>query len=706
MSYILPEASEKQLQIIACVERGNVVVNSVAGSGKTTTNLHIAKANVNKKILLLTYNRKLKEETREKVKLLNITNMEVHSYHSFCVLYYNKMCYRDNEIIKVNEYDTRPIRYFKYDIVILDEAQDICPLYYKLVCKIIRDMCSINNYETVEYSADELSDLLDEAMSGVINEPADLSEPVAITKYEDCPNFVIMGDEQQSIYAFNYADERFIKYAHRLFDFNHKKWDKVDLDISYRITLPMANFINYCIFGYEKIKAIKNGAPVKYMICNTFNAKTICDTVITYLNAGYSYADIFIIAPSIKSERSPVRELENMLSNRNIPVYIPASDDAKVDEDIAKGKITFSTMHQVKGLERKVVIVYGIDETYYEYFAKDLDSTKCSNTIYVSITRAMEHLIILQHCNNSPVSYLNMEALDKYCKIINIDAVKIIKNVRTKMQIISVCDLIKHLPAMVLAECIKYITVKEIIPKSEKIHIPIKVASESMQESVSEITGVAIPAFLEWKRTKKISIYNEHIWQEVMSRLSSKKQQIILRGIEINLNSFNIRQLLLLSNIWLAYSTGYISRLSQIKKYDWLEKEQLLQSTELLSSKISITAKYEQLYKVAHRPELLGRALTGYIDCIDDTILWEFKCVDELTQEHILQLAVYAYMYEVNKGTSLKYYLYNLLNGQCLEILFNKLEINNMISYLFAKKFNSQTILSDEEFINKIISSC
>ena len=46
-------------------------------------------AGTHKKILLLTYNAKLKIETREKIKSYNIKNMEAHSYHSFCVKYYD-----------------------------------------------------------------------------------------------------------------------------------------------------------------------------------------------------------------------------------------------------------------------------------------------------------------------------------------------------------------------------------------------------------------------------------------------------------------------------------------------------------------------------------------------------------------------------------------------------------------------------------------
>ena len=65
----LPEISIEQNNIIKeLLLNNNVVVDSVAGSGKTTCNLHIAKYFHNINILLLTYNSKLKLETREKAK--------------------------------------------------------------------------------------------------------------------------------------------------------------------------------------------------------------------------------------------------------------------------------------------------------------------------------------------------------------------------------------------------------------------------------------------------------------------------------------------------------------------------------------------------------------------------------------------------------------------------------------------------------------
>jgi len=91
--------SDEQNNVIKCVEsENNVCVDSVAGSGKTTTILHIAEKLSNLKILLITYNAKLKLETREKSKKLGLNNIEVHSYHSFGVKYYDNKCYTDDVI--------------------------------------------------------------------------------------------------------------------------------------------------------------------------------------------------------------------------------------------------------------------------------------------------------------------------------------------------------------------------------------------------------------------------------------------------------------------------------------------------------------------------------------------------------------------------------------------------------------------------------
>ena len=134
---ILPTISIEQNNIIEQLAlNNNVVVDSVAGSGKTTSNLHIASFFSNMNILLLTYNSKLKLETREKVQKLGIKNIEVHSYHSFCVKYYNNKCFTDTTIKKIIKNKSKPLKTFNYNLIVLDEGQDINYLYYELIFPI------------------------------------------------------------------------------------------------------------------------------------------------------------------------------------------------------------------------------------------------------------------------------------------------------------------------------------------------------------------------------------------------------------------------------------------------------------------------------------------------------------------------------------------------------------------------------------------
>ena len=111
---MLNEASDEQKAIIDSIKDHNVKVNSVAGSGKTTTVLHMAKQYKDESILLLTYNARLKMETRKKKDNLGLRNLEVHSYHSFCVSNYDNRCYKDAAIINFLKYNKKSLNKFNY----------------------------------------------------------------------------------------------------------------------------------------------------------------------------------------------------------------------------------------------------------------------------------------------------------------------------------------------------------------------------------------------------------------------------------------------------------------------------------------------------------------------------------------------------------------------------------------------------------------
>jgi DNA polymerase III delta prime subunit len=654
----LPIISNEQNNIINLLkDNKNIIVDSVAGSGKTTTNLYIAKSFPKLNILLLTYNAKLKIETRERIDKLEITNLETHSYHSFCVKYYNNKCYTDYEIKNIINSNLKTLKQISYDILILDEAQDITDLYYELICKIFTD----NN-----------------------------------KKAQIC----LLGDRYQSIYDFNNADPRFIIYAEQIFNFNNLFWNKCQLSQSYRITKEMAEFINICLINSNRIRSekITNNKPT-YIICNTF-----CDTIDSlpfieikkYFELGYKPDEIFILAPSIKNKNAPIRIFENLIKDKlkDIPVFVPNSDDEKLDKDILKNKLVFSTFHQSKGLERKVVIIFGFDDSYFKFFKKDNNPAFCPNEIYVATTRASEHLILLHHKDHNFFQFLNQTKLKELCNCVFNKL--IIKKIKTDNYNTSVTDLLKHLPIEILNNCISYLKIENINKESNLINIPVKINDKYGHENVSEITGTAIPAYFQYKKNNKMTILDE------ISKENLLYNDPIYDLNNIHLENIKENELLYISNLYCSFRSGFKFKTYQITNYDWLSCENLKLAIDRLNKlNISNNAEFEIGYEAENKelepkPELRDRRLIGFIDCIDGNNIYEFKCVKKLENEHILQLAIYMYLHELEIRKNKK----NNTFEKILEKYKDELNKNNIkISKLKMKK-KINDLQSDNEAIN------
>ena len=660
----LPNPTNEQINIINSLDY-NIIIDSVAGSGKTTTNLYIAQNNINKNILLLTYNSKLKLETKEKIKKYNINNLNVFSYHSFCVKYYdNNNGYTDKLIINIINNNIKCKLNFNYDLIILDEAQDISPLYYKLIYKIYND----NSIKNV--------------------------------------NIILLGDINQSIYDFNQSDERYILYADKLFNYNNTNlWKKFNLSTSFRITHEMSLFINNCMLNNSRINSTKITLnKPRYIICNSFNknnSQTLKE-VEYYLNLGYKPQDFFILAPSLSvkgDNKSPVKILENniKLKYKNINIYVPTNDDEKLDNTILENKMVFSTFHQSKGLERPVIIIFNFDNSYFKYYKKDKNPNICPNELYVATTRGSERLSLIHHYENDYLSFLNINNIEKFTifnKYKNIENVE--KNKEENN--ISVTDLCKHLPLEITLKCLTYLNIIKINKKDNFIDIPIKIEEEHGSESISEITGIAIPSYFEYLLKNNNSIYNN-------LEIEIKKNNKLLKDIQNNLNIkiLNLdkkKDYIKLSNIWNSYKNGYIFKSLQIKTYDWISKDNLNESINRLK-KLNITnnAIFEKIINYKY----LGINIKGYIDCIDNNNIYEFKCCQEIKEEHFLQLAIYMFLNEKNKVFSLNnfnYYLFNILNNEQYQIITNNDNLYNMLEYLIKYKYNNNNKVNDEDFIS------
>jgi hypothetical protein len=658
----LPNPTNEQIEIINSLEN-NIIIDSVAGSGKTTTNLYIAQNNMNKNILLLTYNSKLKLETKEKIKKYNITNLHVFSYHSFCVKYYdNQNGYTDKLIIDIVNNNNKCKLNFNYDLIILDEAQDISPLYYKLIYKIYND----NILKNV--------------------------------------NIILLGDLNQSIYDFNQSDERYILYADKLFNYNNNSWKKLNLSTSFRITNEMSLFINNCMLNNNRINSTKiTFNKPRYIICNSFNERRsqTLKEVEYYLNLGYKPHDFFILAPSLRSSKSPIKILENniKLKYKNINIYVPTSDDEKLDNTILENKMVFSTFHQSKGLERPVIIIFNFDNSYFKYYKKDKNPYICPNELYVATTRGSERLTLIHHCDNNYLPFLNIKNIEKFTVFNKYENIEDIE--RTDKDIQSgVTDLCKHLPLEIILKCLTYLNINKINNKDNLLDIPIKIDEEHGSESISEITGIAIPLYFEYLLKNNSSVYNN--LKYILENKTEKKKKL-LEDIQNNLNIKILKldkkkDYIKLSNIWNSYKNGYIFKSLQISTYDWISENNLNESIERLK-KLNITNN--AIFEKEINYKYLGIDIQGYIDCIDNNNIYEFKCCQEIKEEHFLQLGIYMFINEsINKSNKqIKYYLFNILNNEYYELIASYDNLNKMLEYLIKYKYRNNDKLNDEDFI-------
>ena len=478
------------------------------------------------------------------------------------------------------------------------------------------------------------------------------------------------------------------------------------------------------------LKNVNNNKPY-YIICNTFsnniNTSIPFKLIKKYLNLGYKPDEIFIIAPSIKSDQSPVRSLENLIKKKlnNIPIYVPVSDEEKLDKDILNNKMVFSTFHQVKGLERKIVIVYNFDNSYFKYYKKDKNPLITPNELYVATTRALEHLIILHDYKNDYLPCINVNNIKNYCNFIIYNKLIIIKDKQYNL-IIEPSKLTQHLPIDIINKCLDYFDIKIINKPSFKIDIPLKIKDINGYENVSEINGTAIPAYFELITTNKMKIYNELINNKILddnSDLSYNSDEIdfiddnddstdnpimkpYINIYNIDLKNIKINELLYITNKYCSYKNGFLFKTYQITNYDWLSKDKLNLAIDKMKEILNISnnAIYEKYFEYTKFKNII---IKGIIDCIDNNNIYEFKCTNKLENNHILQLAIYIFMYESNNNKiNNNYYLYNILTGEKNQIIYNYDKLKQMIEYLINIKYNSNNDINDNDFffnMNNII---
>jgi len=659
------QPSDEQQYIIDLIDKGNNVVGDcVAGSGKTTTVLLLARVFPNRHILQVTYNSQLKSEVREKADALGVENLTIHTFHSLCRAYYTTYGYDDEMLKRVIRKNTPPrCEIPPFSIVVLDEVQDMSLLLYRFIKKCTDD----------------------------------ISVPFQL---------LILGDRCQGIYEFKGTDTRFLTMASFVWN---RPFISTSLTTSYRLTHPIASFLNKIMLGEERIHTVRDGPPVQYIRCDCWAihkkiADIIEDLVDTRSQRSISPGDIFILAGSVKSDETPIKRLENELVMRRIPCFFPSSDDAVIDETMIKDKIVFSTIHQSKGRERRVVLLYGFDTSYFMFFGRDMNPTICPNTLYVAATRAKEQLIVLDDFSNYPLPFLT-HTYAEMKKLPYMSVQEIFINNRIHFSPKKLEKTINLYHETTVTELIRFqgdIDIDDLFTVEKEayyqVDLPHKIRIGDRYEGVSDINGLVIPAIYEsihWM--PRIEQYTRSVLEE-----KRPKHKYVLDYAEKYLSDKmeTIEDFVRLGLIYLSLRDGIYNKLAQIKDVKWLTHDMVEKCHQTMkryfgNSNVEYEKKVTREYSFT-----IPIHIRGFIDAIKGKTVYEMKCVETLTYDHKLQLVVYAWLCS---GQDMEFKLVNIRTGEMLSLLHKKERIEEVMAQLILQKYGSRARLSDEEFLHRLV---
>lgn len=687
----LPQISDEQAAIVDAIAEDNVVVDAVAGSGKTTTAMFIAKRYPNKKILMLTYNKQLQLDSKKRCSFLK--NIEIYTFHGFAGHIYNSVCNTDNKMY--NLIKSPVMKKLLYDIIIIDEAQDLIDAYYKLVCKI-DETCSPHK-------------------------------------------LMIIGDKYQNIYKFNGATSKYLENPEQYFN---KSFKHLKLQMSYRLTNQMSTWINKDVMHQDRIHTCKDGDPVT-IVCSTNQYTSANDAgkyfgkqIYKLYNNNIDVNEIMILSYTVKN-RAVTNCIKQIKKATNFDVYVPMTDEASINRDCTKDKILFSSIHQSKGIERDYVFLFLFDTGYCFTFKEYLH--ELNNLFYVGLTRARKKLTVFIRNINiktddftfiaEPFKFVNLNNENEdYVEYIN--HVKFIPTLTEDLiysknipDVTHVCKFIKSINEY---ELNKIINIKTLDTKRITCNIP----SAVNNEEVSDITGTAIAMMLGLKhdsysvKNYLLSLQQYLNFEDDIFRVRKNHQFCDVSDIKGNILNMTINQLLKLITF-----KDYCDDINKVHKplqlgnsnFNWVTDDQcklLLKTTEENFKKhnLSLDGVYEhKIYQnlKEHKNNTLWAdrlilnnvtysiaGIKGRVDLIsgceytithneDDNnyqeyitspgVLVEFKVTDELTISHICQTLLYAFMLNYKSGI-----LYNIKTGEMLQVScdeeqFIKLLLDNYV---------------------------
>lgn len=679
--------SKEQQDIIDSLKVNDVVkVQAVAGSGKSTTIFLLAQQNPSKQILVITYNRFLKNEMSEKAKKLKLTNLSVYTYHGLATYIQLKNAHfkKENAINNdnlLNQWLDNPlneiqIMKLKFDILVADEFQDCNALYWKFLTILLQ------------------------------------------THHQ--AKLLALGDFRQTIYEFKESHDWWLNNLDQLII--NKKVDQKRLSTSFRLPANIAHFLNTYCFDQDSdtiVSEKQNDVLVNYWHLTNLYDKQELTKIADFIqdkidNHEYLPEDIFIISDSLNSDnesQSPSQMLENMLVKRNIPVFFPDDDQKSFDNKVIKHKLVFATPWTAKGRERKLVIYLSFGYIFNNQYDQQIIAKQILNQTYVGLTRALQEIVIVNASHHShfrtSYQFVNYQQLmhDKHIQMPEWSRINLQKDLKQEFKKIDDeaienlnlqgSRIGKFLSSNLEIKINQLLTQIKNRQKQKLSLIDLPTYTKKQNQLIQDIsainsilfTSLSVDKLLGYQ-TKGEVLTNktlkktwDHLWDRLGHSSYGDDFKYLINQKEALEKYTTLQQDLLLATSIYSLANTILNPIHQIKEFNWLDN---FQDWELVKQRTVQTIQkavdnYAQEPIDYQKAQLeIGLKLTkttggfvnefsktfldwfqaqfqtnlkikkydlaGIFDLVASDIFFEFKFVDSLTIEHELQVVFYLFL--------------------------------------------------------------
>ncbi len=229
-------------------------------------------------------------------------------------------------------------------------------------------------------------------------------------------NVFVVGDPRQSIFAWRGADPSvMMKFMNHCLDTGGHI---TELSTNFRSSASVLSFANDLIAAshsgrnpYSPLRSFRDepgSLSIEPFSSDSAEAKHIIDTI---LKSDISRNSIFVLSRTNKG----LENIKRLCDQNGISYLIRTDERSNASVDPARGQITLSTVHAIKGLEAELVFVIGVSSLAFPIKAKDHRFVRMLCTpheydtyeeerrlLYVACTRAKTHLRISYVGSPSP----------------------------------------------------------------------------------------------------------------------------------------------------------------------------------------------------------------------------------------------------------------------------------------------------------------